>query len=182
MAYDHKNVWHKGPAKAMFDHHSTKLEQIRFHALTRKALILQTYVYLRDADAKDFYDVSMSACLWTRFADMVETNEDNSGVGDGVGGGGKTKPRCGHCRSTLCHELARVGLSKTSCSLREVTDSPKARAIAKQAVALFAEHPTGPFLDVMAGVRGRMSKHEGTWIQLSSRVKQSYFKRKQSPS
>jgi hypothetical protein len=65
-------------------------------------------------------------------------------------------------------ELAGVGLAKTACPLLDVTDAQKAKAIAKQAVALFAEHPTGPFTEVMAGVRGRMSKQNGMWIQLSS--------------
>jgi hypothetical protein len=150
----------------MFDHHSTKLREIRQFALTRKALILQTYVYLRDADAKSFYDVSMSASLWTRIGEIAETNEDNSGGGEG-GGGAKAKPRCSHCRSQPCHELAGVGLTKSTCPLLEVADAQKARAIAKQAIALFAEHPTGPFTEVMAGVRGRISKHNGVWTQLS---------------
>jgi hypothetical protein len=65
-------------------------------------------------------------------------------------------------------ELAAVGLTRTTCPLLEVADVTKARAIAKQAIALFAEHPTGPFLEVMTGVRGRMSKHNGAWVQLSS--------------
>jgi hypothetical protein len=79
---------------------------------------------------------------------------------------GKTTSSC--LRNQTCHELAGVGLTKNTCPLLEVVDAQKARAIAKQAIALFAEHPTGPFLEVMTGVRGRMSKHNGAWIQLSS--------------
>jgi hypothetical protein len=47
LAYDHPNLWYKGPVKAMLDYHSDKLLQIRQHALTPKALILNTYAYLR---------------------------------------------------------------------------------------------------------------------------------------
>jgi hypothetical protein len=69
------------------------------------------------------------------------------------------------CRAPTAVSIARGGL-KERCVC--VVDAQKARAIAKQAIALFAEHPTGPFLEVMTGVRGRMSKHNGAWIQLSS--------------
>jgi hypothetical protein len=46
LAYDHQAYWEKGPAKAMVDFHTKWLLQIRQNALTRKALILQTYMYL----------------------------------------------------------------------------------------------------------------------------------------
>jgi hypothetical protein len=70
--------------------------------------------------------------------------------------GGSERPKCSHCRNSKCHELAKVSPFKGACALLEVTDFAKARAIAKQAVALFKEHPTGPFLEVMAGVCGQM--------------------------
>ena len=42
--------WEMGPAKEMLEHHSNKLAQIRATAVNRKSLILNTYVYLCDAN------------------------------------------------------------------------------------------------------------------------------------
>jgi hypothetical protein len=60
LAYDHPAFWERGPAQAMLEFHSEQLLQIRQNSLTRKALILQTYTYLRDANAKGFYHKSMT--------------------------------------------------------------------------------------------------------------------------
>jgi hypothetical protein len=149
----------------MLEYHSNKLLQICQHALTRKALVLQTYVYLHDADTKGFYHESMTESLWDRFAAMSSESHDNNGNGGGggVGGGGNgrgkvagkekekidkaddKRPKCSHCRNLKYHELAKVSPFKGACPLLEVTDFAKARAIAKQAVALFLGTPNGPF-------------------------------------
>jgi hypothetical protein len=42
----------------MLDYHSIQLLQVRWHALSRKMLILEMYIYLRDAEAKCFYHES----------------------------------------------------------------------------------------------------------------------------
>jgi hypothetical protein len=63
----------------MLQFHSDRLLQIRQNALSRKALILQTYTYLRDASAKSFYHESMTESLWDRLADL---SINNPGGGD----------------------------------------------------------------------------------------------------
>jgi hypothetical protein len=46
LAFDHSDQpWNKGPAQAMLAFHLDRLLQICSHALTRKALILQSYCY-----------------------------------------------------------------------------------------------------------------------------------------
>jgi hypothetical protein len=71
LAYDHPKFWGEGPAKSMLTFHSDKLVQVREHALTRQALTLQTYIYLRDAKSKSFYHESMTESLWDHLADLL---------------------------------------------------------------------------------------------------------------
>jgi hypothetical protein len=66
-------------------------------------------------------------------------------------------PRCTHCRSNRCRKLAAVSPAKASCPLLEIPNFTKAWALAKQDVDLYEEHPTGPFLEVMVGIGGRMA-------------------------
>jgi hypothetical protein len=150
LAYDHPAFWDKGPAKAMLDFHSNRLLQIRQNALTRKALILQTYTYLRDANPKSFYHESMMESLWDRLARL--TVNPGGGEGGGVqgtgtpgagggGGGGGAKPRCSHCRSIRLHELMRVRPAKLCCPVKELS-SKKAREVAKEAIESWNRDPT----------------------------------------
>jgi hypothetical protein len=88
LAYDHPAFWDQGPAKAMLNFHSERLLQIRQNSLTRKALVLQTYCYLRDANSKGFYHESMTESLWDRLASMTKSQGGGNRKGGGVGDGG----------------------------------------------------------------------------------------------
>ena len=129
----------------MLDFHSGRLLTIRQNSLTRKALILQTYTYLRrDANSKGFYHESMTESLWDRLSDLSSVTgggnggNNGGGIGDYNGGGGaggdagKT-PKCSHCRNPRMHELMKVRPSKQVCPVKDL--SPKrAREVAKNAV------------------------------------------------
>jgi hypothetical protein len=152
LAYDHPAFWEKGPAKAMLDFHSERLLQVRQNALTRKALILQTYTYLRDANAKSFYHESMTESLWDRLATLTVNPGGGGGssVGQGtetpaiVGGGAAAvtaKPRCSHCRSAKLHELMRVRPAKLCCPVKDLS-SKKAREVAKGAIEAWGRDPS----------------------------------------
>jgi hypothetical protein len=144
LAFDHPAFWDRGPAQSMLQFHSDRLLQIRQNALGRKALILQTYTYLRDASAKSFYHESMTESLWDRFADLSINNPGggddgssrNTGPPVSAGGGGSnggTKPRCSHCRSIKLHKLMRVCPAKVVCPVKELGPA-KAREVAKSAI------------------------------------------------
>jgi hypothetical protein len=134
LAFDHSDQpWNKGPAQAMLAFHSDRLLQIRSHALTRKALILQTYCYLRDADAKGFYHESMTESLWSRLAEL-STRDSYDGGGGTPPGDGRRGRWCSHCRNPKVHELYHVGPSKPDCPLLSVPNSTKARNISKKAL------------------------------------------------
>jgi hypothetical protein len=140
LAFDHsEQAWSKGPAQAMLSFHSDKLLQVRSHALTRKALILQTYVYLRDASAKGFYHESMTESLWTRLAELSSNLTETKPP---AGGDGNKRGRCSHCRNPKLHELCHAGPTKSDCPIAEVTDYSKARTIAKKALENWTASPS----------------------------------------
>jgi hypothetical protein len=59
-AHDSATPWDSGPGKAMLDHHSQELWDIRNRAHSRKFLLLESYIYLRDASAKNFFHDSLN--------------------------------------------------------------------------------------------------------------------------
>jgi hypothetical protein len=154
LAYDHidRGLWDGGPAKSMLDYHSFKLLQVRRHAMSRKMLILRTYVYLRDADAKGFYHASMTETLWDRVAQLTLQSNTGSSHGGGNSNNDDTSdgglppvkpkegtPRCSHCRNATVHKLLKLEARKTVCVFLELPQA-QARKAASEAVAL---HQTG---------------------------------------
>jgi hypothetical protein len=118
LAFDHDILWEGGPAKAMLDFHSFRLLQIRRHALSRKMLILRTYAYLRDADAKAFYHESMTASLWDKIADLALTTQGKLPPDSGSGATPKastSNPRCSHCRNATAHKTLKIDPIKRVC-------------------------------------------------------------------
>jgi hypothetical protein len=127
----------------MLDFHLTRLLQVRRHALSRKMLVLKTYIYLRDADAKSFYHESMTESLWAK---MTQLTLDSGGGGrdddDETGGARTSSPmRCGHCRSVSIHKLLNLEPYKRSCYFKDLTQSA-ARKAASEAVAIHKDDPS----------------------------------------
>ena len=136
--------WATGPAKEMLEHHSTKLAQIRATAVNRKSLVLNTYVYLRDAEASDYTSTTMYRSMWESMTEvrnqcfalgvaLEEARESGGKKGkpDGDGGGSK---QCSHCRSRKLHELLGVGIGRATCPFGELK-SAQARKAAGVAMA-----------------------------------------------
>jgi hypothetical protein len=166
LAFDHPTFWDQGPARAMLEFHSERLLQIRQNSLTRKALVLQTYVYLRDASAKAYYHESMTESLWDRLAIMAKSHEEvDSGKGGGGAGGGKGDDdkravRCSHCRSSKLHVLAKVRPTKQLCPLKDVSQK-KAKLVAKAAVEKWEKSPTeGGFKAALAAAIASYKEEE----------------------
>jgi hypothetical protein len=63
FAHDFATPWDSGPGKAMSDYHSQELWDIRTRAFSRKFLLLESYVYLRDAAVKSFFHDSLTSAL-----------------------------------------------------------------------------------------------------------------------
>ena len=111
---------------------------------------MQTYTYLRDANAKSFYHESMTESLWDRLATLTVNpggGEVGGGQGTGTpgaggGGGGRgAKPRCSHSRSIRLHELMKVRPAKRYCPVKELS-SKKAREVANEAIESWNRDPT----------------------------------------
>jgi hypothetical protein len=146
LTYDH-GTWEGGPGKAMLDYHSIRLLQVRRHALSRKMLILETYVYLRDASAKSFYHESMTEQLWELMADLSTQQASMMDAHPGAasdtipGAPGKEgTPRCSHCRNTSLHKLLEVQPTKKVCFFIDLSQA-KARKAAGEALADLKENP-----------------------------------------
>ena len=147
--------WETGPAKEMLEHHSSKLAQIRATAVNRKSLILNTYVYLRDAEASDYTSTTMYRSMWESMTEvrnqcfalgvaLEEARESGAKKGkpDGDGGGSK---QCAHCRSRKLHELLGVGVGRSTCPFSDLK-SAQARKAAGVAMAAF-EKEGGKLVD-----------------------------------
>jgi hypothetical protein len=145
LAFDH-DLWDGGPAKAMLDYHSSKLLQIRRHALSRKMLVLKTYVYLRDAGAKSFYHESMTETLWDRITQLTTQDHgsrDDAGPRTESGGSAsasRSSSRCGHCRSVSVHKTLNLEPFKKTCFFKDLTQAI-ARKAASEAVAKHKDNP-----------------------------------------
>jgi hypothetical protein len=145
LAFDHGTHWEGGPAKAMLEYHSSKLLQVRRHALTRRMLVLRTYVYLRDAESKAYYHESMTEDLWARMA-LLNDKLLSMPISEHEGGEPSPKlkekpdrqpskegnPKCSHCRSSTVHKKLSLDPTKKVCPFLTLpqVDARKAAGIA----------------------------------------------------
>jgi hypothetical protein len=133
LAFDHSDLWEQGPAKAMLRFHLDKLLTICQNSLTRKALVLQTYAYLRDARVKSFYHESMTESLWDRLATLSRRGPDDSDYSGGATGGSGGGPSGGggggtgatrKARTTGTKAKTRGGAASTN-NTNEAAQTPK---------------------------------------------------------
>jgi hypothetical protein len=121
----------------MLEYHSNKLLQVRRHALTRRMLVLRTYVYLCDAESKAYYHESMTEDLWARVALL---NDRLLTLPPSEPEGGKEKPekqkegtpKCSHCHSATVHKKLSLDPTKKVCPFLTLpqVDARKAAGIA----------------------------------------------------
>jgi hypothetical protein len=126
LAYDHPH-WDGGPAKAMLKFHADKLVEIWNFAVSRKQLVLQVYMYRRDARAKDFYHESMTGVIWERIGDLSLTPNISSNTG--VIGAGVTQ--CGWCNQRELHPLFDVPGQRQACPVKDLTNKANAKEAGK---------------------------------------------------
>jgi hypothetical protein len=130
--------WEGGPAKAMLDYHASKLWDICQYAISRKQLILQVYIYLRDAQAKEFYHEAMIGALWERLNNLNSASAGpRANPGGGAGNsranhGDNVETRCSHCMP------GQRGL----CPVKNIVNKAKAKESAKWVVDQKQEDPS----------------------------------------
>jgi hypothetical protein len=143
LAHGHPS-WESGPASAMLDHHSSKLMELRRFSITRKQLILQVYVYLRDAQSKDFYHEFMAEALWTR---MGTLSSPQKGKGPGTEG---VTTKCGQCGTKALHQLLDKPGQKNFCPFKEFESQAKAKEAAKWVVSQAQANPSKEVAELVA--------------------------------
>jgi hypothetical protein len=136
LGHNHPS-WESGPAQAMLVHHSNTLMELRRFSITRKQLILQMYVYLRDAQAKDFYHESMAEALWTRMA-TIGSSSPSKGKSEVTNG----TTKCGQCGTKSLHQLLDKPGQKNYCPFKDFESQAKAKEAAKWVVSQAQADPS----------------------------------------
>ena len=117
--------WENGPAHTMMLHHSKKLLRIRSNALSRKQLVLQTYIYLRDNENKKIYHESFNTTLWAKLIEIKKRPTKSGGARTDA----SRTTRCNWCRSSDLHDTLNIKPYKSVCPFQE-TPLSKAKKMA----------------------------------------------------
>ena len=133
----HKNndTWDEGPAKAMLDHHTKGLANVRAFSIDYRTLILKVHVHLREAASKKFFHTAMSEVLWTRMARLESPHDVQPPPSAG-------DPKCSHCRSKEIH--AHLGLlpARNHCPFLGLrVNSLSLKKALKQSGEVLSTHP-----------------------------------------
>ena len=149
-------TWKDSYVDQMIRHHSLELGHIRLTATDYRMHLLETYVYLRNAQKEKFQDPSFTRSLLSNLA-------------RGSAGGTEAPPaaassgqetRCKHCRRAGIHS----GTSKEDCLLSGLParkaqsalsglNKTKAKAVAKAIKEAVSSNPNGDHDDIVSTAR-----------------------------
>jgi hypothetical protein len=129
-------TWKGSYAERMVQHHALELGQIRETSANYRALLLDTYIYLRNARKDKFQDPSFTRALLYRTMGQYGGGDAPSEPTPGAPSPGASN-RCKHCRRQGIHS----GTSKNDCPLQGLParraqgalsnlDKAKAKAVA----------------------------------------------------
>ena len=137
--------WKKTHGYGIWDYYNNKLLTLRGTSSSKRHFLLRVYVYLREANGKEFNEPGMAKYLWNR---LTALQSDSGEKGGGSGGGGTTD-RCGHCRNKALHTLLKREHTKTNCPFKDLSQS-LARKAATKGHALLTENPQLSIRDMIA--------------------------------
>jgi hypothetical protein len=157
LLYGHDQSWKKGNAGTLLAFHSSKLQWIRKTSRSKRFLILRTYTYLRDSEAKNFMDMSMTESLWNevhsireglaaQVASMIELKLTQSNAKTDAKQA--SQKACTHCGSIALHQHNTVGLSEDDCPLATYT-ATKAQALRQKILQEYHCDKSQSFASVM---------------------------------
>jgi hypothetical protein len=107
-------------------------------------LVLQTYVYLRDAESKSFYHESMTETLWEHVSALTLLAAPADGILPAASEPRSSTGRCSHCRNSSAHKLLNLLPTKHCCVFGALSQTD-ARKAAGDAVARHKERPGSEF-------------------------------------
>ena len=143
-------TWKDGYVDQMIQHHATELGQIRLTAADYRMHLLETYVYLRNANKEKYQDPTFTRSLLHSVAKAHGTGADDFEQSEADPGSTGGASRCKHCRRKDTHP----GVDKEDCPLRMLSsrkaqaavanlNKNQAKAIAKKLKELFENDPSG---------------------------------------
>ena len=147
MAVSSTTPWNDSQAGAMTQFHSSKLGNLRTSAAQRRSFILSVYVYLRDARAHKFNDVSMMSRFWK----ALESDTNKPALARGAEAEGKPLKEpstCSHCRCPAMHVHLRREMVRNKCPFKE-QDSSLARKAAPILLKMKLEQPSASIPDLV---------------------------------
>jgi hypothetical protein len=103
----------------MLQYHSKKLLQIRLNCQSKFELLVQTYVYLREANHKDYQSLALMANLHQRMDElgMHQYDGDHGDATTKTANGNNKLPQCSLCKSPDLHILFSVENNRNVCPL-----------------------------------------------------------------
>jgi hypothetical protein len=114
------------------NHHAEKLRVIRYNASSRAQMILQNYIYLRDARERDFSSNSLTGAITNALQEQIHELEASMEAPSKV----TSNPQwaCAHCHADF-HDGGQL-----KCQLKDVP-SRKARQVGKEIMKAVKESP-----------------------------------------
>ena len=117
-------TWTDSYVDKMIRHHGMELSQIRKTAPSYRMHVLETYVYLRNANKASYHDPSFTHSLMYSLANRGGISGGTTDAGATPGGG--ASERCKHCRRIGTH----TGTEKSNCTLKALSSTKAQKAVA----------------------------------------------------
>ena len=153
-------TWKEGYVDQMIQHHATELGQIRQTSADYRSHLLETYVYLRNANKEKYQDPTFTRALLYSVAKAHGGGYDDLERQTEASGGTLAVSRCKHCRRKDTHQ----GTDKDDCPLKVLSarkaqaavanlNKNQAKAVAKKIKELLAADPDGNVDTILASAR-----------------------------
>ena len=150
-------TWKDGYVDQMIRHHALELGQIRMTAADYRMHLLETYVYLRNANKEKYQDPSFTRSL---LYSVAKLHSDPTTDPDRSDSTGQATNRCKHCRRKDTH----TGTEKEDCPLKALSsrkaqaavnnlNKNQAKSVAKRIKEQLESNPSGDVDAIIASAR-----------------------------
>lgn len=141
-------------AQSMIEYHTKNLLQIRLFSPSYYQLLVQTYVYLRDAEEKKFADATMYQPL---LQDILRRTNELTTAEPAPSPTPRADNNCTYCQSRGLHASLGVGINASHCPFKGKISQTKARSAAKKLLKKFNDE-TG--VDKKAAVAAAIAENQ----------------------
>jgi hypothetical protein len=106
-------------------------------------LVLQTYIYLRDAELKSFYYESMMEPLWEQVSALTLLAAPADGILPNTSESRSTTGCCSHCCNSSAHKVLNLPPTKNCCVFAALSQAD-AQKVAGDTLLLTTKSAQGP--------------------------------------